>query len=436
MTDATRPPLSAGDILRIDRKHIWHPYSGFHTDDPLFCVKHAEGAEIILHDDTRLIDGMSSWWSVIHGYNHPRLNLAAKMQIEQFAHVMFGGFTHEPAAQLAQRLVQLSPAGLEKVFFCDSGSVAVEVAMKLAMQYWVARGNKQKYRFLSLLNGYHGDTFKAMSVCDPVTGMHTLFSESLEQQIFSEAPQCGFAEVWQDHYIEDFESKIAAHHHELAAVILEPIVQGAGGMRFYSPVFLRKVRELCDHYKVLLIADEIATGFGRSGKLFACEHAGISPDILCLGKTLTAGYLSFGATLCTDDIADTICSAPPGVFMHGPTYMGNPLACAIATESIDMLLEQDWQKNIQRIEQRLQTGFAPARALPGVADVRVLGAIGVIEMRKPVSLASVQPALVKAGIWLRPFGKLVYTMPPYMISDEQLDSLCANTLAVLSQLAD
>lgn len=432
----TRPfSPNPDDILAFDRQHLWHPYSGFNSNDPLFTVQHAEGAEIILHDGTRLIDGMASWWSVIHGYNHPRLNRAATRQIERFSHVMFGGFTHEPAVELGKRLLQLVPSGLDKIFYCDSGSVAVEVAMKMAMQYWVARGQSGKHRFMSLLKGYHGDTFKAMSVCDPVTGMHTLFASSLEQQIFSEAPACTFQQAWEENFISDFQQKIATHHNELAAVILEPIVQGAGGMRFYSPIFLQRVRALCDEYKVLLIADEIATGFGRTGKLFACEHANISPDILCLGKTLTAGYLSFGATLCSDKIAETICAVPPGVFMHGPTYMGNPLACAIASESIDLLLEDDWQGNIKRIELALTQGLTPAAIFPSVANVRVLGAIGVIEMHQPVKLADIQPALVREGIWLRPFGKLVYTMPPYVISDEQLGKLCRATLNVLSQLA-
>lgn len=425
--------LDAADILSIDNKHIWHPYAAVNSTDPIYPVKHAQGVEIFLHDGTRLIDGMSSWWSAIHGYNHPRLNQAAISQIHQFSHVMFGGFTHEPAARLASSLVDLSPEGLNTVFFSDSGSVAVEVAMKMALQFWMAAGKNKKHRFLSLRSGYHGDTFKAMSVCDPVTGMHSLFAQNLDKQIFSEAPQCRFDEAWQENYIADFEKKITAHHQQLAAVILEPIVQGAGGMRFYSPVFLQRVHALCQQHEVLLIADEIATGLGRTGKLFACEYANISPDIMCLGKTLTGGYLSLAATLCTDMIAHTICSAPPGVFMHGPTYMGNPLACAVAYENIQVLVESDWQTNIRRIEKILRCELEPARELKGVADVRVLGAIGVIEMREAVRLADIQPAFVKAGIWLRPFGKLIYMMPPYIINDDQLQSLCKKTLQVLKQ---
>lgn len=432
----SKSDMDAADILAIDKNHIWHPYSAVDSADPVYPVKHAEGVEIILHDGTTLIDGMSSWWSAIHGYNHPRLNQAAISQIQKFSHVMFGGFTHEPAARLASTLVELSPSGLNKVFFSDSGSVAIEVAMKLALQFWMARkNNKQnnKQRFLSLRSAYHGDTFKAMSVCDPVTGMHSLFAQNLDQQIFSEAPQCLFDEEWQEKYIKDFQQKIAEHHQQLAAVILEPIVQGAGGMRFYSPVFLQRVHALCKQYDVLLIADEIATALGRTGKLFACEHANISPDIMCLGKTLTGGYLSLAATLCTDKIAQTICSNPPGIFMHGPTYMGNPLACAIASENIQLLLESDWQTNIQRIEKILRSELEPARNLKGVADVRVLGAIGVIEMKEAVKLADIQPAFVKAGIWLRPFGKLVYMMPPYIIDDGQLQTLCERSLHVLER---
>ncbi len=423
--------LSGDAILAIDKAHIWHPYAAVNSAAPLFPVKRAEGCEIILHDGRRLLDGMSSWWSAIHGYNHPRLNAAATQQIADFSHVMFGGFTHEPAARLAKYLVNLSPEGLQKVFFSDSGSVSIEVAMKLALQYWLARGDKSKQRFLSFRHAYHGDTFKAMSVCDPDTGMHSHFAGALDEQIFCAAPACAFTENWDEHFIEELKNTLHAQHTEIAAILIEPIVQGAGGMRFYSPHYLKRLRELCDTYNVLLIADEIATGLGRSGKLFACEHAGIAPDILCMGKTLTAGYLTLAATLCTDEIATTICSASPGVFMHGPTYMGNALACAVACANIELLLESDWQAGIKRIEQQLERGLAPARALASVADVRVLGAIGVIELHDPVDLNAIQPRFVDQGIWLRPFGKLVYMMPPYIMNDEQLAFLCGRTIEVL-----
>ncbi|WP_461515710.1 adenosylmethionine--8-amino-7-oxononanoate transaminase [Porticoccus sp.] len=423
--------LSTSQIATIDQQHIWHPYSSLTNPFPAYQVDSADGVRLKLADGRELIDGMASWWCVIHGYNHPTLNAALQAQAEQMAHVMFGGIVHEPAARLAQTLVEITPDGLEKVFLSDSGSVSVEVAMKMAIQYWQSLGVQGKTRLLSLRNGYHGDTFGAMSVCDPVTGMHHLFSNILMPQIFSDSPQCTFNTEWDESFISDFEEKIATHSHELAAVILEPVVQGAGGMRVYSPHFLKRVRELCDDHNVLLIADEIATGFGRTGKLFACEWAGISPDILCLGKALTGGYMTLAATLCTQQVSDGICQGEAGVFMHGPTFMGNPLACAVANASIELLLASDWRARIATIQQQLESGLAPARELPNVADVRVLGAIGVIEMKEPIELARIQKEFVDQGVWIRPFGKLVYVMPPYIMGQHDLATLCDVMVSVV-----
>lgn len=426
--------LSRSQITAIDQQHIWHPYSSLTSPIPTYDVTSAHGVRIELSDGRQLIDGMSSWWCVIHGYNHPVLNAALHEQVERVSHVMFGGLTHEPAAKLARTLVDLTPAGLEKVFLCDSGSVSVEVAMKMAFQYWQSRGVTGKTRLLSLRNGYHGDTFGAMSVCDPITGMHHLFHDVLMQQVFSEAPRCGFDDDWNEAYITDFETQLSGHCDELAAVILEPIVQGAGGMRFYSPRFLQRVRELCDKYNVLLIADEIATGFGRTGKLFACEWADITPDIMCLGKALTGGYMTLAATLCTEKVSDGICQGEAGVFMHGPTFMGNPLACAVANASIDLLLSSDWSERVQDIQSQLQVELAPAHDFANVADVRVLGAIGVVEMKQAIDLATIQKAFVDRGVWIRPFGKLIYVMPPYIISEDDLQLLCHAILEVIASL--
>ena len=419
--------------LAWDRDHIWHPYASALSAPEMFPVKSASGVEIVLADDRRLVDGMSSWWSAIHGYNHPVLNDAAQRQLADMSHVMFGGLTHAPAATLGKRLVDLTPPPLQRVFISDSGSVAVEVAIKMALQYWIAMGQSAKHRLIALRNGYHGDTFATMAVCDPVNGMHHLFSSVLSQQLFAEAPQTPFGQAASDGDMASVEALLREHHGDVAAVIVEPIVQGAGGMRFYSADYLRRLRALCDRYDVLLIHDEIATGFGRTGKLFACEHADISPDIMCVGKGLTGGYLSLAATLCTEDIAQGICQGEAGVFMHGPTFMGNPLACAIANASIDLLLANDWQGNIQRIEQGLKQGLSPASEIPGVADVRCLGGIGVIEMAEPVTMASIQRRFVDHGIWIRPFGKLIYTMPPYIIDDEQLAFLCREIIAVIRE---
>lgn len=422
-------------LLSFDREHILHPYTSPTRPLPVYPVVAANGVRLRLADGRTLIDGMASWWCVIHGYNHPTLNQALTKQLQKMSHVMFGGLTHPQAVTLAQKLVELVPAPLQKVFFCDSGSVAVEVALKLAIQYWYSLGRPKKHRMLTIRSGYHGDTFGAMSVCDPETGMHHIFTGMLSPQFFADAPQSRTDAEWNDSDLGSMQSILAKHHHEIAAVIVEPIVQGAGGLRFYAPQYLRRLRALCDQHEVLLIFDEIATGFGRTGKLFAMEHAGVVPDILCLGKSITGGYLSFAATLTTAEVCEAIGNKEPGLFMHGPTYMANPLACAVANASIDLLLAGDLTANIARIAAGLRQGLQPCGALPAVKEVRVLGAIGVVEMKKTVDLATVQAEFVKRGVWVRPFGRLVYLMPPFIIDDADLHFLTSQVSEVIAALS-
>ncbi|EJG1896678.1 adenosylmethionine--8-amino-7-oxononanoate transaminase [Vibrio parahaemolyticus] len=408
--------------LAFDRHHIWHPYTS--TLTPLTCypVASANGVNIKLEDGTELVDGMSSWWSTIHGYNHPHLNQAAHQQIDQVSHVMFGGITHQPAISLCKKLRSLAPNNLEHVFLADSGSVAVEVSLKMALQYWHAKGERRP-KFLTLRHGYHGDTFAAMSVTDPDNSMHSLYKGFLPEHIFAQSPTCGYWDEWKPEDLADFEHKIDSHHQELAAVILEPIVQGAGGMRIYHPEFLKGVRRLCDKYDLLLIADEIATGFGRTGKLFACEHADIQPDILCVGKALTGGYMTLSATLASKHVADTVCGGDAGCFMHGPTFMGNPLACAVATASLELIEQGDWQQQTQQIEMLFSELLPKLEEYDLVKNTRWLGAIGVVETHRPVNMETIQALFVEHGVWIRPFGKLIYMMPPFISKPEDIEKL-------------
>ncbi|WP_392398168.1 adenosylmethionine--8-amino-7-oxononanoate transaminase [Edwardsiella piscicida] len=421
--------MNASD-LDFDRRHIWHPYTSISQPLPVYPVTAASGCELQLADGRRLVDGMSSWWAAIHGYNHPHLNQAIARQMAQMAHVMFGGVTHPTAVALCRKLVEMTPQALECVFLADSGSVAVEVALKMALQYWQARGEPRQ-RFLTLRQGYHGDTFGAMSVCDPDTSMHSLYRGCLPQHLFAPAPQCAFDDDWDEADFVPFARLLAAHHREIAAVILEPIVQGAGGMRFYHPRYLQRVRQACSRHGVLLIADEIATGFGRSGALFACDHAEVTPDILCLGKALTGGYMTLSATLTTRSVADTISNGEAGCFMHGPTFMGNPLACAAAVASLELIAQGHWRSQVTAIAAQLRAALLPLSDHPRVRQARVLGAIGVLETHQPVNMAALQAFFVEQGVWIRPFGHLIYLMPPYPIATAQLSQLCTALAAAL-----
>lgn len=409
-------------MLEYDREHILHPYAPSNPSLNMILVKSAKGVYLELENGKKIIDAMSSWWSVIHGYNVEFLNTAAVEQLTKMSHVMFGGITHEPAIKLAKKLIEITDKSLERVFFSDSGSVSVEVALKMAFQYWNSQGNKQKSKILAFRKGYHGDTFGAMSVCDPVTGMHSAFEDILHKNIFAEAPACMFGEEWDEKYIKDFKEKLRANHTQIAAVILEPIVQGAGGMRIYSPELLKRVRELCSKYDVLLILDEIATGFGRTGKLFAYEHAEVAPDILCIGKALTGGYMSLAATLTSKKVMQGV-EANGNVLMHGPTFMANPLACAVANASLELLLNSSWKERVQNIQTQLHDELTKCEALMIVKEVRTLGAIGVVELNEEVDLDFMTPAFIKEGVWVRPFLNLVYIMPPFVITKEELASL-------------
>jgi len=419
-------------LLGIDRDSIWHPYSAMHSNFPVYHVISAEGVRLNLSNGKQLVDGMSSWWCAIHGYNHPEINKALELQLKHTAHVMFGGLTHTPAIKLTEQLLSIVPDKFDAIFYSDSGSVAVEVAMKMAIQYWHAKGKPERQNFVSLQSGYHGDTFGAMSVCDPVTGMHSLFSNSLTKQFFIEQPKCRFGESCASADIAELKLTLEKNSQHIAALILEPIVQGAGGMWFYSADYLKEVNRLCKEFDVLLIFDEIATGFGRTGKLFAFEHAKVTPDIMCIGKALTGGYLSLAATITTSDIHKVIDEGEPGVFMHGPTFMANPLACSAALASTNLLLESSWQDAILRIEKSLENGLMPCIDMNQVADVRVLGGIGVVELKNEVDMQKVIPEFVKRGVWIRPFGKLVYLMPPYVTNEDDLNLLTKAIVEVVN----
>ncbi|CRK51931.1 7,8-diaminopelargonic acid synthase, PLP-dependent [Rhodococcus sp. RD6.2] len=412
-------------IAALDAAHLWHPYGAFPASTEPLVVESAHGTRLTLADGRELVDGMSSWWAAVHGYRHPVLDAAATEQLGRMSHVMFGGLTHEPAARLAELLVAITPDGLDKVFLADSGSVSVEVAIKLALQYQRAVGRPERHRLLTWRGGYHGDTFAPMSVCDPDGGMHSMWTDVLARQVFAPAPPRDFDPA----YVVEFEAFLAAHRDELAAVIVEPVVQGAGGMRFHDPRYLTELRRMCDEHGLLLIFDEIATGFGRTGELFAADHAGVSPDLMCVGKALTGGYMTLAAVLCTSAIAEAISRGEGGGVMHGPTFMGNPLACAVAVAAVELLLSRDWRSEVAALESGLDAGLAPLRGLSGVADVRVLAGIGVVEMERPVDMRTATAAAVDAGVWLRPFGKLIYTMPPYICTSEDVRMITSGIVA-------
>ena len=428
----SNPSPSNLSINDFDQQHLWHPYASLPPTYPNIVIDHAEGIYIFTEDGTRLIDGMSSWWASVHGYNHPVLNAAMIEQLGKMAHVMFGGLTHQPAIDLGKKLLAIIPAGLDAIFYADSGSIAVEVALKMAMQYQIAAQRPQKCQFASTYSGYYGDTWHAMSVCDPLAGMHSLYGKQLPLQHFVPAPPLGFERQLTQTTRDELTAFFVKHSHQLAGFIIEPIIQGAGGMRFYSQEYLRLLRQLCDEHNVLLIADEIATGFGRSGKLFACEHANISPDIMTIGKALTGGYMTFAATLCTRKIADTIHNSDYPALMHGPTFMGNPLACAVACASIDLILCYDIEARTANMQAVMEQQLAPAATLAGVKEVRCLGAVAVIELEAAVNMPVFQLLLIEHGIWVRPFGKLVYIMPPYVITDEELVTLCQALITVVT----
>lgn len=409
--------------LEFDKYHIWHPYTSTTKPLPTYPVVSAQGVYLELEDGRQLVDGMSSWWSVVHGYNHPKLNEAAKAQIDKMSHVMFGGITHQSAIDLCKKLVDITPDGLDRVFLCDSGSVAVEVAIKMALQYWMSQGIENKKKLLTVRNGYHGDTFAAMGVTDPVGSMHSLYEGFVVKNYFADAPQCRFDEPWDPRDMDSVREHLEKYHENIAALILEPVVQGTGGMRIYHPQFLVECQKLCRQYNVLFIFDEIATGFGRTGKWFAADHAGITPDIMCVGKAITGGYMTLAATMCTKQVADGICNGQAGVLMHGPTFMANPLACAVANANIEILQENQWQQQVANIEAQLKEELMPLNSKDTVADVRILGAIGAVELKQPVDVAEIQKRFVDMGVWIRPFGKLVYIMPPYVIAPEQLSKL-------------
>ena len=417
--------MNEHEILALDAAHVWHPYGAMPAAAPPRVVASASGVRLTMSDGTELVDGMSSWWAAVHGYRHPVLDAAVTDQLGRMSHVMFGGLTHEPAVRLARQLVEITPAGLEHVFLCDSGSVAVEVAVKMCLQHWRSRGRPGKHRLMTWRGGYHGDTFTPMSVCDPDGGMHSQWTDVLVPQVFADAPPAQMSTA----YVQHLSDVIAEHADTLAAVIVEPVVQGAGGMRFHDPRYLHVLRELCLTHDVLLVLDEIATGFGRTGELFAADHAGISPDVLCVGKALTGGYLSLAATLCTPELAASISAGAAGGLLHGPTFMGNPLACAVASASVDLLLSRNWRAEVAAISAGLRTGLAPARELPGVADVRVLGAIGVVQLDHPVDVAAATSAAVAEGVWLRPFRDLVYVMPPFVCSAADVAQISRGVLA-------